>query len=39
MNKMYNEGNFSYHDVALSAAMSKLRAPVIAFHVMNEVAD
>lgn len=39
MDKMYKEGNYSHHDVALSAAMSKLRAPVIAFEVMNEVAD
>ena len=39
MDKMYNEGNFSHHDVVLSAAMSKLRAPVIAFDAMNEVAD
>jgi acyl-CoA dehydrogenase len=39
MNEMYKKGNFSHHDVALSAAMSKLRAPVIAFDVMNEVAD
>jgi acyl-CoA dehydrogenase len=39
MDEMYKKGNFSHHDVALSAAMSKLRAPVIAFEVMNEVAD
>ena len=39
IDKMYKEGKFSHHDIALSAAMSKLRAPVIAFEVMNEVAD
>jgi acyl-CoA dehydrogenase len=39
MNKMYKKEDFTHHDVALSAAMSKLRAPVIAFDVMNEVAD
>lgn len=39
MDEMYKEDNFSHHDVALYAAMSKLRAPVIAFEVMNEVAD
>jgi acyl-CoA dehydrogenase len=39
MDKMYKEGTFSHHDVALAAAMSKLRAPIHAFAVMNEVAD
>ncbi len=39
MDKMYKENKFNHHDVALSAAMSKLRAPVHAFEVMNEVAD
>jgi len=39
MDKMYKERKFFHHDVALAAAMSKLRAPVYAFAVMNEVAD
>lgn len=39
MDKMYREGKFSHHDVSLAAAMSKLRAPIHAFAVMNEVAD
>ena len=39
MDEMYKNSNFSHHDVAISAAMSKLRAPIIAFKVMNEVAD
>lgn len=39
MDKMYKEGKFSHKDVALAAAMSKLRAPIYAFGLMNEVAD
>ena len=39
MDKMYNENKFTHHDVALAAAMTKLRAPIHAFEVMNEVAD
>lgn len=39
MDKMYKEQIFSHHDIALAAAMSKLRAPIYAFEVMNEVAD
>lgn len=39
MDKMYKEHKFSHHDVAIAAAMSKLRAPVYAFQLMNEVAD
>lgn len=39
MDKMYKENKFTHHDVALAAAMSKLRAPIHAFEVMNEVAD
>ena len=39
MDKMYNEGKFSHHDIALAAAISKLRAPIHAFKAMNEVAD
>lgn len=39
MDKMYLKNKYSHHDVALAAAMSKLRAPIYAFDVMNEVAD
>jgi len=39
MDKMYREKKVSHHEVALAAAISKLRAPVQAFAVMNEVAD
>jgi acyl-CoA dehydrogenase len=39
MDKMYNDQTCNHHDVALAAAMAKLRAPIYAFSVMNEVAD
>ena len=39
MDEMYKENKFTHHDVALAAAISKLRAPIHAFEVMNEVAD
>jgi acyl-CoA dehydrogenase len=39
MDKMYKEKKFNHKDVALAAAISKLRAPIYAFGVMNEVAD
>jgi len=39
MDKMYKEKKASHYDVALAAAMAKLRAPIHAFEVMNEVAD
>jgi len=39
LDKMYKENYFNHNDVALAAAMTKLRAPVFAFNVMNEVAD
>jgi acyl-CoA dehydrogenase len=39
MDKMYKENKSTHHDVALAAAISKLRAPIYAFGVMNEVAD
>jgi len=39
MDKMHKENKFTHHDVALAAAISKLRAPIHAFEVMNEVAD
>lgn len=39
MDQMYQNNGFDHHDVALAAALSKLRAPVHAFQVMNEVAD
>lgn len=36
---MYQKKQYTHHDVALAAAMTKLRAPQYAFQVMNEVAD
>jgi acyl-CoA dehydrogenase len=39
MDKMYKEKKYTHHDVALAAAISKLRAPIYAFKAMNEVAD
>jgi len=39
MDQMYKEKKFSHKDVALAAAMTKLRAPIISFQLMNEVAD
>jgi len=39
MDQMYTKNKFSHHDVSLAAAMTKLRAPLYTFEVMNEVAD
>jgi len=39
MDKMYKEKKATHHDVSIAAAISKLRAPIYAFKVMNEVAD
>jgi acyl-CoA dehydrogenase len=39
LDKMYKEHSCTHQDVALAAAMCKLRAPIHAFEVMNEVAD
>jgi len=39
MDQMYHRKTKTHHDVALAAAMTKLRAPIYAFEAMNEVAD
>jgi acyl-CoA dehydrogenase len=39
MDKMYNQGTYSHNDVALAAAIAKLKAPQNSFEIMNEVAD
>jgi acyl-CoA dehydrogenase len=39
IDKMYKEKKFTHHDVSKAAAISKLRAPIYAFQVFNEVAD
>ena len=39
MDRMYKEKKASHNDIAIAAAISKLRAPIYAFSVFNEVAD
>ena len=39
MDKMYRDKKATHNDVAIAAAIAKLRAPIYAFQVMNEVAD
>lgn len=39
MDQLYQHGEASHHDIALAAAMTKLKAPVLGFQIMNEVAD
>jgi len=39
MDQKYEHDAASHHDIALAAAMAKLRAPRLGFKVMNEVAD
>lgn len=39
MDQMYQEKRFKHQDVALAAAMAKMKAPLVGFAVMNEVAD
>lgn len=39
MDQMYQHDAAKHHDIALAAAMAKLKAPVLGFEVMNEVAD
>ncbi len=39
MDRMYQENRFDHHDVALAAAMAKLKGPLVGFDVMNEVAN
>jgi acyl-CoA dehydrogenase len=39
MDQKYKEGTASHYDIALAAAMAKLRAPKIGFEIMNEVAN
>ena len=37
--QLYAKGTFKHKDVALYAAMAKLRAPIMAFETLNEVAN
>jgi acyl-CoA dehydrogenase len=39
MDQKYRHDAASHRDIALAAAMAKLRAPVVGFRLMNEVAD
>jgi acyl-CoA dehydrogenase len=39
MDQMYEQQAATHHDVALAAAIAKLRAPLVGFDVMNEVAN
>jgi acyl-CoA dehydrogenase len=37
--EMYSDQRFKHKDVALAGAMAKLRAPIMAFETLNEVAN
>lgn len=39
MDQKYEHDAATHHDIALAAARSKMRGPVVGFEVMNEVAD
>jgi acyl-CoA dehydrogenase len=39
LDQKYGPGTHSHYDVALAAALAKLRAPQVGFAIMNEVAD
>jgi acyl-CoA dehydrogenase len=39
MDQMYLHNEATHRDIALAAAMSKLKAPILGFKIMNEVAD
>jgi alkylation response protein AidB-like acyl-CoA dehydrogenase len=39
MDQKYGPGTRTHYDVALAAALAKLRAPQVGFEIMNEVAD
>ncbi len=39
MDQKYGPGTRTHYDIALAAALAKLRAPVVGFQIMNEVAD
>ena len=39
MDQKYGPGTRSHSDIALAAALAKLRAPKVGFEIMNEVAD
>jgi len=39
MDRFYRDGVGGHHDIALAAAIVKLRAPLLAWNVLNEVAN
>lgn len=39
MDRYYSRGEGGHHDIAMAAAIVKLRAPMLAWNVMNEVAN
>ena len=39
MDQKYGHDAATHHDIAIAAAMTKLKAPVLGFKLMNEVAD
>jgi acyl-CoA dehydrogenase len=39
MDQKYGPGTKTHYDIALAAALAKLRAPKVGFEIMNEVAD
>ena len=39
MDRKYKQGDATHYDIALAAAMAKLRAPKVGFDIMNEVAN
>ena len=39
MDRKYKHGDATHYDIALDAAMAKLRAPKVGFEIMNEVAN
>jgi acyl-CoA dehydrogenase len=39
MDQMYEHDEATHYDIALAAAMAKLKAPILGFKIMNEVAD
>ncbi|MDY6875646.1 MAG: acyl-CoA dehydrogenase family protein [Chloroflexota bacterium] len=39
MDQKYKQEAATHHDIALAAAMAKMRAPLVGFEVMNEVAN
>jgi acyl-CoA dehydrogenase len=39
MDQMYQHESATHYDIALTAAITKLRAPLVGFQIMNEVAN